>query len=400
MGAGWLVPVELTEPMPRRIFPVYVAIALDMAAFGMAFTDIALRARLYGAAPWLVGILLSSYFLLQIVMAPRWGRISDRLGRKPVAVFCTALSALSMVVYALVPSLLGILASRVLAGLAAANVAVIQASLVDTVGDEDRAGIMGKFSAALNAGLIAGFAGGGFVAEHLGASVVGMLGAALSGGATILLVAAMPSTKPSPRDANEPKRGGFALLAEYPALAKLFVLAAVSWFSLACLEGTFIQLIDAMFKLGQTAFGVILMYEMLLGFLLQSILFERVVKKLGRETTLRYGYVLQGIGLALTPFAPNIAVLVIFSSLYAIGRGIADPAMNLLCSEATPTERQGEMFGLLQSARNIGFLGGPSLGGYLFGVWRALPYLVAGVVSLVASSMALKVEKPGISAET
>lgn len=384
----------------QRQLPIYAAIALDMAAFGMAFTDVALRARIYGAEPWLVGLLLSTYFVFQILMAPLWGRASDRIGRKPIAVLCTIFSALSMAMYALIPSLIGILASRVLAGLAAANVAVVQASLVDVAGSEGRAKVMGRFSAALNAGLIAGFAGGGFVAEHLGALTVGWLGAALSGIAALSLAWAMPATKPTERQAGPRSGGGLRLLKDHPILTRFFALAAISWFSLACLEGTFIQLLDAMFRLGQTAFGVILMYEMLLGFLLQSMLFDRVVRRVGREVTLRAGYALQGIGLALTPFAPNVAALVAFSSLYAIGKGFSDPAMSLLCSDATPEDRQGEMFGLLQSARNLGFLGGPSLGGFLFGKWMALPYLVAGGVSLFASTMVLRVERAQRPAET
>ena len=373
-----------------RFLPIYAAIAFDLAAFGMAFTDIALRAKSYGAAPWLVGLILSSYFLFQIVTSPRWGAVSDRIGRKPVAVICTVLSALSMVVYALMPTLIGIVISRVLAGFAAANVSVIQASLADSTEGDARASAMGKFSAAINVGLIAGFAGGGIIAEQLGARSMGFVGASLSAIAAACLWFGMPSAPPKGKPEKKRDHFGLGLLREHPMLTRLFALAAISWFSLACLEGTFAQLLQINFKQGQTAFGLILMFEMILGFILQSIFFERIQRRFGKELTLRAGYVLMGIGLALTPFAPNIALLICFGSLYAIGKGLADPSMNLLTSEATPEDRQGEMFGLLQSARNLGFLGGPSLGGYLFGISVAIPYVVAGVVSIAAAGLASK----------
>lgn len=376
-----------------RFLPVLIAIALDLAAFGMAFTDIALRARSYGAAPWFVGLILSSYFLFQIVMSPRWGAVGDRLGRKPVAVACTALSAASMVVYALVPNLTGIILSRVLAGFAAANVAVVQASVASATTNEDRSKAMGWMSAAINAGLIVGFAGGGFIANH-GPFAMGMTGAALSTVGTVLLAVWMPSTPPANPSESEARHGGLSLLKEHPLLARLFMLTSVSWFSLACLEGTFAQLLQDLFRQDQRAFGLILMLEMLLGFLLQSLLFSRITKRWGTRRALVAGYILQGVGLGLTPFMPVLALLIAVSSLYALGKGLADPCMNLLTSEQTPSGRQGEMFGLLQSARNIGFLGGPSLGGFLYGIAPAIPYGVAGVISLAAAVMALGLASP------
>jgi len=363
------------------------AVALDLCAFGMAFTDIALRARAYGASPTVVGVILSSYFLFQILTAPRWGSFSDRIGRRPVAVFCTVLSASSMAVYAVMPSLVGIVFSRVLAGLAAANVPVIQASLIDGLDDELRAKRLGQFSAALNAGLIGGFAGGGWVAEKLGSEVLGWTGAGLSGLAALALMVGMPKTQATPQSPLEPRRSSWTLLADSRALKVVFLLASVSWFSLACLEGTFAQLLAIpRFGLGQAAFGWILMYEICLGFLLQGLLFGRLAAALGHLKLLRSGYLLQGIGLGLTPFSPNVGLLICASSLYALGKGLTDPCLNTLASEHAPANRQGEMFGLLQSARNVGFLAGPSLGGALFAFNVASPYVLAGVVSTGAAA--------------
>ena len=103
---------------------------------------------------------------------------------------------------------------------------------------------------------------------------------------------------------------------------------------------------------------------------------------------LRLGYLLQGIGLGITPFMPNLPALFGASTLFAVGTGLANPTLNTLCSEATPEPRQGEMFGLLQSARSFGFLFGPILGGFLFD-WRpASPYLLAASVSIAVGLLA------------
>jgi MFS transporter, DHA1 family, multidrug resistance protein len=85
------------------------------------------------------------------------------------------------------------------------------------------------------------------------------------------------------------------------------------------------------------------------------------------------------------PFAPHLAALFGCSTVYAAGNGAATPTLNALCAEATPRERQGEMFGLLQAARSAGFLVGPTLGGVLFDWHAAAPYLLAGMALLVAA---------------
>jgi MFS family permease len=84
------------------------------------------------------------------------------------------------------------------------------------------------------------------------------------------------------------------------------------------------------------------------------------------------------------PFAPDLAVLALLSVLYGSGAGAATPTINAAVSETTAADRQGEVFGLLQSSRAFGFLVGPILGGALFDRMPAAPYLMAGAVLLVA----------------
>jgi MFS family permease len=82
--------------------------------------------------------------------------------------------------------------------------------------------------------------------------------------------------------------------------------------------------------------------------------------------------------------AAGLMALFVFSTLYAFGASLANPTVSSLSSALTPKERQGEMFGLMQAARSLGFMAGPALGGALFD-WRAeAPYLLAGGVCALA----------------
>lgn len=383
--------------------PLLFAVFLDLVGFGMVIPDVQTRLETFGANGGQIGIVLSSYFLMQIIASPRWGRYSDKVGRKPVLVACGVLSALSLLAYAFADTVPLILASRVLAGLAAANTVVAQAYLADTQADErERTAALGRMSAAIMAGLMLGPVLGGWLASVGGNYLLGLVAAAASGLSAVwitLVIPRIPPTVPSKTDDVTARREILSLLRDIPPLRPLLGLAMVSFVALACLEGTFGRLIRHTLDFGPRQFGLIFGYESLLGVLVPSVILGWATKRwhLPVGVLLGGGFLLQSIGLALTPYAPSLGALFAVSTLYGLGAGIATPTLNAECSKATPEERQGEMFGLLQGARSTGFLIGPTVGGILFD-WRPeAPYLVAGgTLLLVAITVIVSLhrEKP------
>lgn len=378
--------VKISNAATREA-PLLLAIFLDLVGFGMVIPDVQTRLESFGARGFLIGVVLSSYFLMQILASPRWGRYSDKVGRKPVLVACGILSALSLVAYAFANTIPLILASRVLAGLAAANTVVAQAYVADArADDEERTAAMGRVGAAITAGLMLGPVLGGWLSSVGGNRLLGLSAAAASGAGALWIALALPRIPPT---AHSPTRGvgSLSLLRDAPRLRRLLMLATLSFLALACLEGTFGRLIHRKLGFGPEEFGLIFGYESLVGVLVQSLLLVSLTKQrhIGPRTLLGGGFLLQGVGLALTPFAPNLLALFGVSTLYSVGAGVANPTLNARCSAATPEERQGEMFGLLQGARSMGFLIGPTAGGVLFD-WRPeAPYLAAGIVLLLAA---------------
>lgn len=397
--------------MRRQELPLLFAIFLDLVGFGMAFPDIQLRAEDFGAPGWLIGALLSSYFITQFLASPQWGALSDRVGRKPILLACTALSALSMVVYAFADNVWVILASRILSGLAAANVVVGQAYLADITPEEERQASMGRVSAAILIGLISGPAIGGELAERGGNYLMGLAAASASALSLIWIavgVRAMPVTVE--RHPGARRSFGLDLLRSGPAIVRLFVVYAAGWFSLACLEGTFGRLIERMFGYSQREFGYLFGYESLLG-ALAGIFLAWLTKRLSTTATLRTGYAMQGLGLGLNPLAPAVAVglvamglpqgwwpgfiaLMLASTVYALGAGVANPTMMSAASLLAPKDRQGELFGLLQAARSAGFFLGPIIGGALFDLWNPAPYVLAALVALGAAAFVPAPKEP------
>lgn len=374
------------QGVPRHEWPLLFAIFLDLVGFGMLLPDVQTRLEAHGAHGWQIGSVFAAYFLVQMLVSPGWGQLSDRIGRKPIIIVCGLLSAGSMLAYALAHGVWGILASRILAGCGGANVVVAQAYLADTTDEENRAAAMGRIGAAITSGLILGPALGGWLAAQGGNALVGSVAASASAFGVLWIWIGVPRQAPS-QSMGKPRQKflDFSLLQDAPALRPLFVVAALAFFVLACLEGTFGRLIHHNLGFGPREFGLIFGYEALVGVIVQGALLDRISHRISPPLLLRLGYGLQGIGLGITPFMPNLAALFGASTLFAVGTGLANPTLNTLCSEATPQPRQGEMFGLLQSARSFGFLFGPILGGILFD-WRpAAPYLLAAGVSVAVS---------------
>jgi MFS family permease len=397
--------------MPRRgeEIAILAAAFLDLLGFGMLVADIQLRAeRLSPAgAPkgLLIGALLGSTFVIQLIVSPLWGRLSDRRGRKGVIVACTLLSALAMYVYGLADALPLLFVSRILSGLGAANVAVAQAFVSERYESADRTAALGRLGAAISTGLIVGPPLGGFLAVA-GPSLATRWGlphqfliGAVAGTASMMgalaVVFALPSV--SSRESKEPGKSPsvrFSLLRDTPRIRPLIAIVCVAWLSLATLEGTFARLIERLFGYGQLQFGFLFGYESLLSIAVQGVLLAWLVRRWKETPLIRVAYISQGVGLALNPasallaFAvPPLATLFFASTLFGVGAAVANPTINSLCSRLVPDERQGELFGLLQGTRSLGFVLGPMVGGVLFDWQPASPYILAGAVCLVAAAL-------------
>lgn len=386
-------------PIPRH-WPLLTLVFLDLIGFGMVIADIQVRAEKLLLAQgvkepgFLIGAALTSMFVTQVLVGPIWGSIADRIGRKPVVLICTLISALSLVVYGLATSIEWIFASRILAGFAAANVAVSQAWISVDSPEEDRTAEMGKMSAAVTAGLILGPAIGGFLGKFGGTAAVGFTGAACSAlGVLIVAFGARDVRGKAEPQKGEEERLSIKVLFREKRLVALMALSSTAWFALACLEGTFARLLNNVYGRDQLWFGIIFGFESLVGFLIQATLMKRISLRWSDKKLVTYGLIMQGVGLAVTPYLPVFGLVFAASALYSVGSALFGPSLNAWCGKITPDRLKGTMFGALQSARYFGFIVGPITGGWLFDRHNGAPYLLAGVVCLFASAVSVRMRE-------
>ncbi|MCA9738162.1 MAG: MFS transporter [Gemmatimonadetes bacterium] len=140
---------------------LFLTVLVDLVGFGIVLPLLPFYADRFGATGTEVGLLVLVYSLIQLFMAPFWGRLSDRIGRKPVLVLGLAGSAVSYVVFAFAPSLTWLYVSRILAGIGGSTIPVAEAYIADVTPPEGRAGGLGVIGAAFGLGFTIGPALGG-----------------------------------------------------------------------------------------------------------------------------------------------------------------------------------------------------------------------------------------------
>src|SRR5438128_546417 len=135
---------------------LFLTVFIDLIGFGMVIPFLSFYAREYGASGITVGAIVGVYSIMQFFFAPVWGRLSDRIGRRPVILMSLAASCSGYLLFGLARGLPILFASRVIAGIGGASVGTAQAYIADVTTPENRAKGMGLIGAAFGMGFILG----------------------------------------------------------------------------------------------------------------------------------------------------------------------------------------------------------------------------------------------------
>src|SRR6185369_5738575 len=144
---------------------IFVTVFIDLLGFGIIIPLLPFYAESFGATALTVGLLGTSFSLMQFLFTPVWGRLSDRVGRRPVLIASLIVTGLSYVLFATASSLWVLFVSRMLAGAAGAVLSTAQAYVADTTTREERTKGMGLIGAAFGMGFIFGPAIGGILSH-------------------------------------------------------------------------------------------------------------------------------------------------------------------------------------------------------------------------------------------
>src|SRR6185369_8855712 len=171
---------------------IFFTVFIDLIGFGIVMPLLPLYNQQFGAPGWMNGAIVASFSLMQFVFAPAWGKLSDRIGRRPVLLVSNLGSAIAYGLFGFASHYRGetalwfILGSRVFAGICGANLSVASAYIADVSPPEKRSKSMGLIGMAFGLGFILGPALGSFTAAKFGLQGPGWTAALFCGGNFLL----------------------------------------------------------------------------------------------------------------------------------------------------------------------------------------------------------------------
>src|SRR5262245_17623200 len=182
------------------ILIIFLTVFIDLVGFGIVLPLLPIFAKGLDASGFVIGCLMAVYSVMQFVFAPIWGRLSDRVGRRPILLLSTAGSAISYALFAFgcaqtgVTALVVLFCARIFAGICAANITVAQAYIADITPPAERSRRMGLIGMAFGLGFIFGPAIGGLGLKFGGITAPGWTAAALCAANFIFAVARLPES--------------------------------------------------------------------------------------------------------------------------------------------------------------------------------------------------------------
>jgi MFS family permease len=413
------------------LLAIFLTVFIDLVGFAIVLPLLPIYGRDLGASGFVIGLLMASFSAMQFLCAPAWGRLSDRIGRRPVLLVSLGGSALSYAVFAAgstLPdhgaALAVLLASRILAGVCGANIPVAQAYIADVTPPADRSKRMGLIGMAFGLGFIFGPALGAVSYATFGLAGPGWVAATLCAANLGLTALRLPESRhPGSVHAAEPVPvARWRETLARPRIGALVALFFVATFCFTCFETTLGLVISRDFHLNfarddhaKATVGYLFAFCGLIGAAVQGGAIGPLVRRFGEARLIGWSLVITAAGMVPIPFVHGLAPfslavlarpegrpwleLLGLLALLAVGSSLTRPPVFGLLSIHSPAHEQGATIGVAQSAGSLARILGPLFAASLFDRHPAAPYVVCGAI-LVATGVLVMARRHALAAAT
>lgn len=385
---------------------LFLIVFIDLVGFGIIIPLLPFFAEHFQATPDVVALLMATYSLAQFVCAPFWGRLSDRIGRRPVLLLSLVGAVLAYGWLGYADSLAVLFAARAFGGAMAGNIATAFAYVADVTTAENRAKGMGVVGAAFGLGFVAGPAIGGILAgpDPLNADyrTPALAAAALSAIAAVLAFTILKESLP--REVRQRRTrehlGRFVVVTlRRPHIGLLVGISFLATVVFAGMEATFAMWSERQFGWGPEQNGYLFAFVGALIAVVQGGLIGWLARRFGEAQLIVVGSTALAIGLALIPLSASLPSLLAAMVVVALGFAITMPSLNSLISLQVGPAEHGGIMGVARSATTLARVVGPALAGFLFAsLGRDWPYIAGAIIMVVVVGLALRVVKAKLGA--
>ncbi|HJV40780.1 MFS transporter [Caulobacter sp.] len=389
----------MSEPRhsTRALAVLLLVVFVNLVGFGVVIPLLPFYAKALSAAPWQVTTMFAAYSLGQFFGEPFWGRMSDRIGRRPVLIVTILANAVAYAALAFAPDIWTAMAIRLVGGFGSGNISTIQGYMADVTPPEKRAGRMGLLGAAFGAGFVIGPSLGGLLA-HPNAGQLGFqiplfvaAGMAATAAAGVVLFVTESRGPSAPGLPQQGRMEALAQAAEHPVLSRVLLVTLVSTGAFAGMESIFGLWANVRFDWGPRQVGLCFAVIGVIASLGQGVLTGRLARRFGEGPVLTTGLSIIALSLFATPFAPHPGLAIVAVGCTAFGQSLVFPCVAALISRASPHDRQGQMLGLNMAAGSLARIGGPLTAGPLFGLAAGGPYWLGAALMIPAIAFAVTI---------
>lgn len=412
-----------------------MVVAIDLLGFGMVLPLLPRYGERFGEAiprEWIgpvLGALQSAFSLMQFAVAPLWGKVSDRIGRRPVLLVGLAGSVVfySLFGYAtMMESLFWLFVARIGQGVAGATIATAQAVIADCTPPDQRARGMAligmAFGIGFTVGPLIGFVTAGGDLQGPPSALPGFVAAGICLIGLLLAIALLPETlTTASRLGLRPASGAGAEVGESATSEDTVRISQVGWFdtrqlrwalthkpvavplvtfflatlAFAQFESTISRFTKDILEFNDRNNFWIFFYVGLVLTIAQGAVVRRLVGRVGEIAMMAAGIALMMVGLggmALAASVPSLPLLLVILGLTVLGFACLTPSAQALVSRRSSAEHQGEILGINQSAAAIARIIGPVMGNSFYGAStdpHQLPYLISAALMGLALVLAV-----------
>jgi DHA1 family tetracycline resistance protein-like MFS transporter len=404
--------------MKSPLLPIFLIVVVDILGLTIMLPLLPFYAEHFGASPFVVGLLVSTYAFCQLIAGPILGQISDRVGRKPVLMVSQSGTFIGFLVLAFAPNLAIVFLARVIDGLTAGNLSIAQAYIADVTAPKNRARAFAIIGIAFGIGFLIGPGASGYLTHHFDYRVPILCAAALSLCSILGTIFLLPSVPPHPggeagRTAEQELEGPAApggkrlklfdwgTYFQYfkrPLLGGLLIEFFLFTFAFATFTSGFALFAERRFTWHGAAFqarevGFVFMYSGFLGIIVQGAMRQgAMVEKIGEVRLVTLGFLSAAVGYFVLGFAGAIAPLLVAATISSFGNGVLRPSLTSLITQQVTRREQGVVLGLNQSLLGVAQIVGPFIagalinGGYLstWAFWASLIMMCALFLNLRA----------------
>ncbi len=386
------------RPMPRGFWPIWTTVLIDLIGFGIALPVLGIYAKdRFGASGLMVGVLMSAYSAAQFLAAPHLGKLSDRVGRKPVLVLSLLGTAGAALMTGLASTLWLLVLWRFVDGLTGATYGVATAAIADIAPPQRRSALIGMLGAAFGIGFTIGPAIGALMSHFGGPRAPFFLLAGMSLLNAIVMYIRVPETRDMAKQQAEDMRAtgadaGLATTWRAAGLPLLFGAGVLISVAFSAFESHFSSFGRDNLGLTQSSAGWALAVVGIVSSIVQGGLIGRVSRRVGDMKPALWGTITTTVGLALFGASSGWTLLIPALFVIAAGTGFSNPSLAAETANRIHPAKRGEVLGVQQSWTAGARVVGPLLGGLAFDhVGHRAPFyagaaLFAFAVVLIARS--------------